>query len=1132
MSTSMKLVGKRLLASATMASTVLSMAGFAAFAPVTALAVAPADYGLREGDTISASGSSDPDIYIVNDWGYKRLFVNPAIFNLYGHLGWDKVKSVAPATRDAFGTSGLFRNCESGDAKVYGLDVISEDVANLRWINTSGAQAVADDANFFKKVFCINNNEQALYGVGAEYTSVLQVPVYTRVPGSTPAPTGSVMASLSSHNPASSTLVAGSTDATSQGRADLAHFTFSGNGTVTNLKLKRIGVSADTTLENVYLYDGEKRLTDAASVTNSEITFNDAGGLFMVSGSKDISVRADIDASTAGQTVGVQLISFNGIAASLSANLHTIASATLADLTLAASTTPSTNSSLNPADDAVVWQNTATVGTRYVWLKGVQFRVIGSVNVGDLRQFRLYVDGVQAGTAVAQTDANGYVVFDLSGSPVKMETGGRVLKVLANVVGGSSRNFTVSLRQASDINAVDSQYNVSLRPTASGNFPASSGQQTISEGTLTITKKSDSPSGDVVKDASGVALARYEFKANGERLKVENLRVAVHYSGAGSAFTLRNGAIFADGVQIGSTQALCSSDDTSCNGYVAASSVSYTEYSLGSSLIIEPGTPRVIEVRGDIYDSDGTNAVTANDTIAVLLQAGSSNVQKLVSLNYLSSGASTANTLTVKTGSFSSGKYTGYANQTVVTPKTGFKVGHFTLTAASSENINVNTVSLDSDTSGGTFDAADMTDVYLKVWSDTGSLVYTSPAKSTISTSASNSYSVNFTIPQNKTYQVEVYANLGSVTAADYMSLDMDASGVTANSSTAATAAEVDGQRITAQAGSLNKQATSVPAATFAAGGATKTAYAFNLQPQYDDFTLDEVYVDLSSTLASSTGAVANLTLKNGSTVIGSATVNASTASASFTGLNYVLPQAGGTKSLTVEVQLANVGIGANDTAGNVTLRLDGLKYRDSAGNITTTTGLAPASNTGNAIVVAKAYPTFTNDSSLATTGLGAGTQTLFRTTVAAVGGTVAWSNITFTVASSSNAITFTGWKLFENGVDITADATGAAASTSSDLGGKRKEFTFSVERAITSGTVLELKATLGGTIATGDSVTTQITNPKGTTVTSDDATTQQNSGASFVWSDSSAATHSSATDDWFTDGLIKTLADAQSRTK
>jgi len=172
---------QKTLASLTMVATVLGMAGFSALTPAIALAVAPSDYGLHEGDTISAVGSNDPDIYIVNDWGYKRLFVNPAIFTLYGHLSWAGVKSVAAATRDAFGTSGLFRNCETGDAKVYGLDVISEDVANLRWVNTTGAQAVADDANFFKKVFCINTLEKNLYGVGADYTSVLQVPVYSRL---------------------------------------------------------------------------------------------------------------------------------------------------------------------------------------------------------------------------------------------------------------------------------------------------------------------------------------------------------------------------------------------------------------------------------------------------------------------------------------------------------------------------------------------------------------------------------------------------------------------------------------------------------------------------------------------------------------------------------------------------------------------------------------------------------------------------------------------------------------------------------------------------------------------------------------------------------------------------------------
>ena len=145
---------------------------------LNAKAVAPSDFGLKEGDVISATG--DPDVYIVNSYGYKRLFVNPKIFNLYGHLGWNNIKNVSPTTRDALITSGLFRNCESNDQKVYGLDVISEDVANLRWVNTSGAQAVADDSNFFKKVFCINTAEQRLYTPGSEYASVQQIPDYSR----------------------------------------------------------------------------------------------------------------------------------------------------------------------------------------------------------------------------------------------------------------------------------------------------------------------------------------------------------------------------------------------------------------------------------------------------------------------------------------------------------------------------------------------------------------------------------------------------------------------------------------------------------------------------------------------------------------------------------------------------------------------------------------------------------------------------------------------------------------------------------------------------------------------------------------------------------------------------------------
>lgn len=137
---------------------------------------------LKEGDVISAAGSSDPDVYIVNVWGYKRLFLNPVIFGFYGHLGgFNKVKTTVAPIRDTLVTSGLFRNCETNDQKVYGVETTGEDTGALHWVNTTGAQAVADDADFFKKVFCINSKEFSWYKQSTPYTSVNQIPAYTRV---------------------------------------------------------------------------------------------------------------------------------------------------------------------------------------------------------------------------------------------------------------------------------------------------------------------------------------------------------------------------------------------------------------------------------------------------------------------------------------------------------------------------------------------------------------------------------------------------------------------------------------------------------------------------------------------------------------------------------------------------------------------------------------------------------------------------------------------------------------------------------------------------------------------------------------------------------------------------------------
>lgn len=144
--------------------------------------VDPTQVSLHEGEVIGASSDGDPDVYIVNVWGYKRLFLNPVIFGFYGHLGgFVKVVKIALSTRDVLPTSGLFRNCEVENAKVWAVEITGEDTGTLHHVDMSGESAVAQDPNFFKKVFCINTNEETWYSKSTDaYTSLSQIPSYSR----------------------------------------------------------------------------------------------------------------------------------------------------------------------------------------------------------------------------------------------------------------------------------------------------------------------------------------------------------------------------------------------------------------------------------------------------------------------------------------------------------------------------------------------------------------------------------------------------------------------------------------------------------------------------------------------------------------------------------------------------------------------------------------------------------------------------------------------------------------------------------------------------------------------------------------------------------------------------------------
>jgi len=119
-----------------------------------------------DGDLIRVQGGIDVYIVkIVSGKDFKRLILNPEIFNQYGHLKWENIKTVSQKELDEYTTSDLVRAV--GDDKIYKL-YPNGDTGEKRWIKT------ADDFLAFKydwdAVYTINNFERDSYTAGDDLT--------------------------------------------------------------------------------------------------------------------------------------------------------------------------------------------------------------------------------------------------------------------------------------------------------------------------------------------------------------------------------------------------------------------------------------------------------------------------------------------------------------------------------------------------------------------------------------------------------------------------------------------------------------------------------------------------------------------------------------------------------------------------------------------------------------------------------------------------------------------------------------------------------------------------------------------------------------------------------------------------
>lgn len=554
---------------------------------------------------------------------------------------------------------------------------------------------------------------------------------------------GPVSAMLASSQPTGN-LISG------QAGAALATVTFSGNGTVSSVTLNRGGVSDQSTLTNVYLYDGATRLTDGYS-------FNNAGTLTMnnvnlaVNGSRTITVRGDVYASAAsGQTLSIVLANFvagtSATTVNLMGNTFSVVNGTglLATANLTTSAPSPAAASVNAgAVNQNLWSNTVSVGLHAATLRGMTVKMVGSAPSNTLSNVALYVDGTKVSTA--SINSNMQFVFDLAAAPYNLTTGSHNVEVRGDIVGGANRNFYLSLEKASDLMINDSQVSggtISITATyLTGTLNnLNAGLVTILNGTLTINQDTAfNNTTNLVGGATNIKMAAYKFTAYGEDVKVNSLTFTPSISGMTPASTtMINVGLYINGGQVGSNQ-------------TATHGVALTFNNLGSNLTATVGTPVIVEIRGDVINAANANYTAG--TVKFDLAGGSSNAQGVGSGQLTSTAAAGGQSLTVSSSNVTFAQTSGWAGATTSPNQVAKKIGSFTLQTGSAEGITISNILVSL---GGTMLAANqVTNITVK----DGSTVVGTPVGNP---TASNNFSVTVPVAMSTTKTYDVYADIGS----------------------------------------------------------------------------------------------------------------------------------------------------------------------------------------------------------------------------------------------------------------------------------------------------------------------------------------------------------------------------------
>ncbi len=959
--------------------------------------------------------------------------------------------------------------------------------------------------------------------------------VTTPTTPTTPGTTPGTLAVTAGSQPANSLAPAGSA------RVPFTNFTLTNTSgsavTVTGVTVTRTGLAADGAFAGVVLLDqnGLQIGTPRTFDTNHMATIGETMTLqagqsmtFTVAGNMATPLTSYAGQVAALQVTAIQTSStISGSLPISGANQTINSSLAIGTATVMTSSfDPDSNQTKNIGDTAVKFSGVRiTAGSAEdVRLFSVRWRLNGSASSGDISNVMTVINGTSYPTVLS---ADGrYYTTTVSGGVLMTKGNSADVYVQGDITGtnSNSRVIEFDIDRQSDIYIVGQTYGYGITPTASETLTAAAtgnhGSTFVGSGSVssqpffqgstvnvigssvtTIARATEVPAANIAINVPGQVLGGFVADIKGEALTIQTL------------------SVYAVGVATGTTNQLTNVTLVNDAGVVVAGPVDASAglITFNNSITLSSGR-HVYTIKGTVPTGTSNGGTfTLNTTPSGWTGVTGQTTGNTVTI---SQGNFTMNTMTVRGARLNITAAAQPAAQTIVAGGSAVLLANIQLDASQSgEDIRMNQLPVNFTNVTGASSC--------QLWNGSTAINTGSNTVNPAGTGITNfTFDNSLTIPKGTVVTLSLKCNLSSSATGTYITgvitsgtQTYTATGVqsgnslTNNTTLTATTSNSGTQTIGTSSLAVTTSPSS-PSYAYASGGTTNvTIGALQLRASGEDQTLTELGLVGSASIDSD---VLQATIWNGATQVGTVTFVSGTTAATSTLSTPVALAKDTDVTLTIKVNVANVGVGQSGTPGDlVQVNFQGAK---STGVNSGNTIYATGSSSVAGVRIERSYPTLALVS-LGSTGAADGKLIRFSVTANAAG-TIGVEQFAFSIASSTG-VTVNNIILYaytDSGFSspVSSAASGQLNATGMFASGSVKITTDNVTGGVLQVPAgqtyyFELRATVAG-IQTGSSITTTLL---GDSAYQRAATSTLNSARNFVWSPNSTTTTSFAGSDF-----------------